>query len=165
MCHSHIINVQNSDIKTGQKIIHAASKRARRQTDQTSNKVRSIPPVIFHTMPVALSIPISSSGDWMALRAASLALDLPGNLEWGDKDRQLSYLYFLDESRKLQIVPAANQTQPNAFYKAYMMYHKKINFHKYTNPVSSLASHSILLVSDNQEDMYKQTLILCINSQ
>jgi hypothetical protein len=31
-------------------------------------------------MPVALSIPISSSGDCMALRAASLALDLPESL-------------------------------------------------------------------------------------
>jgi len=38
--------------------------------------------VIFHTIPVALSIPISSSGDWMALRAASLALDFPEKIEW-----------------------------------------------------------------------------------
>jgi len=33
-------------------------------------------------MAVALSIPISSSGDWMALRAASLALDFPEKNEW-----------------------------------------------------------------------------------
>lgn len=43
----------------------------------TSNKVKSLPPVIFHTIPVALSIPISSNGDWMAFRAASLARVLP----------------------------------------------------------------------------------------
>jgi hypothetical protein len=52
-------------------------EKTRKWLDQTSNKVRSVPPVIFHTMPVALSIPISSSGDCMALRAASLALDFP----------------------------------------------------------------------------------------
>jgi hypothetical protein len=51
----------------------------------TSNKVKSVPPVIFHTMPVALSIPISSSGDCMALRAASLALDLPEILSQHNK--------------------------------------------------------------------------------
>jgi hypothetical protein len=43
----------------------------------TSVKVRSFPPVIFHTIPVALSIPISSRGDCMALSAASLARVLP----------------------------------------------------------------------------------------
>lgn len=43
----------------------------------TSNKVRSVPPVMFHTIPVALSIPISSNGDWMAFKAASLALVFP----------------------------------------------------------------------------------------
>lgn len=43
----------------------------------TSNKVKSVPPVIFHTIPVARSMPISSSGDWMAFRAASLARVLP----------------------------------------------------------------------------------------
>jgi len=41
------------------------------------NKVRSVPPVMFQTIPVALSIPISSKGDWMAFNAASLALDFP----------------------------------------------------------------------------------------
>lgn len=45
----------------------------------TSNNVRSLPPVIFHTIPVALSIPISSKGDWMAFNAASLALVLPAS--------------------------------------------------------------------------------------
>lgn len=43
----------------------------------TSNKVRSLPPVMFHTIPVALSIPISSKGDWIAFNAASLALVFP----------------------------------------------------------------------------------------
>lgn len=43
----------------------------------TSNKVRSLPPVIFHTIPVALSMPISSKGDCMAFNAASLALVFP----------------------------------------------------------------------------------------
>ena len=43
----------------------------------TSNNVKSLPPVIFQTIPVALSIPISSRGDWMAFNAASLALDFP----------------------------------------------------------------------------------------
>lgn len=57
--------------------------------EQTSNKVRSVPPVIFHTIPVALSIPISSSGDWIALRAASLALDFPENTE-GSNNKQTS---------------------------------------------------------------------------
>jgi hypothetical protein len=35
--------------------------------------------VIFHTIPVALSIPMSSRGDCMALSAASLARVLPVN--------------------------------------------------------------------------------------
>lgn len=43
----------------------------------TSNNVRSVPPVMFHTIPVALSIPISNKGDWMAFKAASLALVFP----------------------------------------------------------------------------------------
>lgn len=43
----------------------------------TSNKVKSLPPVMFHTIPVALSMPISSKGDWMAFNAASLALVFP----------------------------------------------------------------------------------------
>jgi len=43
----------------------------------TSNKVKSFPPVIFQTIPVALSIPISNKGDWMAFNAASLALVFP----------------------------------------------------------------------------------------
>lgn len=50
----------------------------------TSCKVKSFPPVIFHTIPVALSIPISNKGDWIAFRAASLALDLPEK----DKERK-----------------------------------------------------------------------------
>lgn len=50
---------------------------ATRRVGSTSNKVRSVPPVIFHTIPVALSIPISSKGDWMAFKAASLALVFP----------------------------------------------------------------------------------------
>lgn len=43
---------------------------------------------MFQTIPVALSIPISSSGDWMAFKAASLALVFPerqskiGNTLW-----------------------------------------------------------------------------------
>jgi hypothetical protein len=41
-----------------------------------------VPPVIFHTIPVALSMPTSSSGDWMAFIAASLALDFPDNSEY-----------------------------------------------------------------------------------
>lgn len=49
----------------------------------TSVKVRSFPPVIFHTIPVALSIPISSRGDCMALSAASLARVLPENQSAG----------------------------------------------------------------------------------
>ena len=49
-------------------------------TDPTSYKVKSLPSVIFHTIPVALSMPISSKGDWMAFSAASLALDLPAKL-------------------------------------------------------------------------------------
>ena len=49
-------------------------------TDPTSYKVKSLPPVIFHTIPVALSMPISSNGDWMEFSAASLALDLPAKL-------------------------------------------------------------------------------------
>lgn len=32
---------------------------------------------MFQTIPVALSIPISSKGDWMAFNAASLALVFP----------------------------------------------------------------------------------------
>lgn len=32
---------------------------------------------MFQTIPVALSIPISSNGDWMAFNAASLALVFP----------------------------------------------------------------------------------------
>jgi len=32
---------------------------------------------MFQTIPVALSIPISSKGDWTAFNAASLALDFP----------------------------------------------------------------------------------------
>lgn len=32
---------------------------------------------MFHTIPVALSIPISNKGDWMAFNAASLALVFP----------------------------------------------------------------------------------------
>jgi hypothetical protein len=59
---------------------YIVSKILEKRWERTSNKVKSVPPVIFHTMPVALSIPISSSGDCMALRAASLALDLPENL-------------------------------------------------------------------------------------
>lgn len=43
----------------------------------TSYKVRSLPPVIFQTMPVARSMPISNNGDWMAFNAASRALVLP----------------------------------------------------------------------------------------
>lgn len=43
----------------------------------TSNKVKSLPPVMFHTIPVALSMPISNKGDWMAFSAASLALVFP----------------------------------------------------------------------------------------
>jgi hypothetical protein len=45
----------------------------------TSNKVKSVPPVIFHTIPVARSMPISNKGDWMAFNAASLALAFPAN--------------------------------------------------------------------------------------
>ncbi len=37
----------------------------------------SFPPVIFHTIPVARSIPTSNRGDWIAPNAASLALDFP----------------------------------------------------------------------------------------
>jgi hypothetical protein len=50
-------------------------------TEITSNNVRSVPPVTFQTIPVALSMPTSSSGDWMAFIAASLALDFPDNSE------------------------------------------------------------------------------------
>ena len=32
---------------------------------------------MFHTIPVALSMPISNNGDWMAFSAASLALVFP----------------------------------------------------------------------------------------
>lgn len=32
---------------------------------------------MFHTIPVALSMPMSNKGDWMAFSAASLALVLP----------------------------------------------------------------------------------------
>lgn len=49
----------------------------------TSVRVRSFPPVIFHTIPVALSIPISSKGDCIALSAASLARVLPANRPTG----------------------------------------------------------------------------------
>lgn len=52
---------------------HKQPKRKR----ETSNKVKSLPPVMFHTIPVALSIPISNKGDWMAFNAASLALVFP----------------------------------------------------------------------------------------
>lgn len=52
-------------------------KCQRKQERSTSNKVKSLPPVIFHTIPVALSIPISSKGDCMAFNAASLALVFP----------------------------------------------------------------------------------------
>ena len=52
-------------------------------TYPTSYKVKSLPPVIFHTIPVALSIPISSRGDCMALSAASLARVLPANRSTG----------------------------------------------------------------------------------
>lgn len=48
-----------------------------KQERSTSYKVKSLPPVIFHTIPVALSIPISSKGDCMAFNAASLALVFP----------------------------------------------------------------------------------------
>jgi hypothetical protein len=61
---------------------------------QTSNKVRSVPPVIFHTIPVALSIPMSRSGDWMALRAASLALDFPENSGGNNKQTSKTQLSF-----------------------------------------------------------------------
>jgi hypothetical protein len=47
------------------------------QGKPTSNKVKSLPPVMFHTIPVALSSPISNKGDWMAFNAASLALFFP----------------------------------------------------------------------------------------
>mmetsp|Transcript_19257 Transcript_19257/g.32360 ORF Transcript_19257/g.32360 Transcript_19257/m.32360 type:complete len:303 (+) Transcript_19257:201-1109(+) len=43
----------------------------------TSKRVRSDPPVMFHTMPVARSMPTSSSGELMALTAASRARNLP----------------------------------------------------------------------------------------
>mmetsp|Transcript_33565 Transcript_33565/g.64280 ORF Transcript_33565/g.64280 Transcript_33565/m.64280 type:complete len:328 (-) Transcript_33565:293-1276(-) len=43
----------------------------------TSNRVRSDPPVMFQTMPVARSMPTSRRGDEIALIAASLARDLP----------------------------------------------------------------------------------------
>lgn len=46
---------------------------------KTSNNVKSLPPVMFQTIPVALSIPISNKGDWIAFRAASLARLFP---EW-----------------------------------------------------------------------------------
>ena len=52
--------------------IYAALK-----TEVTSNSVKSVPPVIFQTIPVALSMPTSSRGDWIAFIAASLALDFP----------------------------------------------------------------------------------------
>jgi hypothetical protein len=45
--------------------------------DQTSNKARTVLILIFHTMPLALSIPISSSSDWIALRATYRAFDFP----------------------------------------------------------------------------------------
>jgi hypothetical protein len=32
---------------------------------------------MFHTIPVALSMPISNKGDWIAFNAASLALVFP----------------------------------------------------------------------------------------
>jgi hypothetical protein len=38
-------------------------QRLKHKITLTSNKVRSLPPVMFHTIPVALSIPISSKGD------------------------------------------------------------------------------------------------------
>mmetsp|Transcript_29623 Transcript_29623/g.64653 ORF Transcript_29623/g.64653 Transcript_29623/m.64653 type:complete len:251 (+) Transcript_29623:199-951(+) len=43
----------------------------------TSNRVRSDPPVMFHTMPVARSMPTSRRGELMALMAASRARILP----------------------------------------------------------------------------------------
>lgn len=49
----------------------------REREEETSNKVRSLPPVMFHTIPVALSMPISNKGDWIAFNAASLALVFP----------------------------------------------------------------------------------------
>jgi hypothetical protein len=54
-------------------------------SDVTSVRVRSFPPVIFHTIPVALSIPISSRGDCIALSAASLARVLPANRPTGSE--------------------------------------------------------------------------------
>ena len=70
--------------------------------DQTSNKVGSVPPVIFHTMPVALSIPISSSGDWIALRAASLALDFPEkfDMQMSIQVKSNHHVWPLHESRE-----------------------------------------------------------------
>mmetsp|Transcript_26481 Transcript_26481/g.67328 ORF Transcript_26481/g.67328 Transcript_26481/m.67328 type:complete len:223 (-) Transcript_26481:385-1053(-) len=43
----------------------------------TSNRVMSGGPVMFHTTPVALSMPMSSRGEEMALRAACCARSLP----------------------------------------------------------------------------------------
>lgn len=47
---------------------------------KTSNSVKSLPPVIFQTIPVALSMPISNKGDWIAFNAASLARVFPAQI-------------------------------------------------------------------------------------
>lgn len=66
--------------------LHYLNRSSRGNT--TSYNVRSFPPVIFQTIPVALSIPISSNGDWIAFRAASLALVFP--TKWGQTTEMIS---------------------------------------------------------------------------
>lgn len=69
----------------------------------TSYSVRSFPPVIFHTIPVALSIPISSNGDWMAFNAASLALVLPAHdARRPQRNRHIEGDKILDQFTKLK---------------------------------------------------------------
>ena len=59
-----------------------ATSMWRRRVLGTSKRVRSGGPVIFQTMPVARSIPMSSSGEEMAVRAASRARPGPEQRPW-----------------------------------------------------------------------------------
>lgn len=57
---------------------------------QTSDIVKSGPPVMFNIILFALSISISKTGDPTAFRVASSDLDFPGNLKQHDKIKNFS---------------------------------------------------------------------------
>lgn len=84
---------------------------------------------MFQTIPVARSIPISSKGDWMAFKAASLALDLPIQyfpkystyvnqeqrlaIPKGDSyEQNFIKLYYFGQTFKLKILQTKNYQYP-----------------------------------------------------